>query len=79
MSDSQVYRLNVAAEGAVMRCEMGFPALRKSLFRGAEKGISPCRGAFSVTRERIFGDVTRLELYCNTVFIVLHDSDDGGA
>ena len=62
-----------------VRCETGFPALRKSLFRGAEKGISPCRGAFSVTRERIFGDVTRLELYCNTVFIVLHDSDDGGA
>ena len=79
MSDSQVYGLNVAAEGAVLRCETGFPALRKSLFRGAEKGISPCRGAFSVTRERIFGDVTRLELYCNTVFIVLHGSDDGGA
>ena len=79
MSDSQVYGLNVAAEGAVLRCETGFPALRKSFFRGAEKGISPCRGAFSVTRERIFGDVTRLELYCNTVFIVLHDSDDGGA
>ena len=79
MSDSQVYGLNVAAEGTVLRCGTGFPALRKSLFRGAEKGISPCRGAFSVTRERIFGDVTRLELYCNTVFIVLHDSDDGGA
>ena len=79
MSDSQVYGLNVAAEGAVLRSETGFPALRKSLFRGAEKGKSPCRGAFSVTRERIFGDVTRLELYCNTVFIVLHDSDDGGA
>ena len=79
MSDSQVYGLNVAAEGAVLRCGTGFPALRKSLFRGAGKGISPCRGAFSVMRERIFGDVTRLELYCNTVFIVLRDSDDGGA
>ena len=79
MSDSQAYGLDVAAEGAVLRCETGFPALRKSLFRGAENGISPCRGAFSVTRERLFGDVTRLELYCNTVFIVFRNSGDGGA
>ena len=79
MSDSQAYGLNVAADGAVLRCETCFPALRKSLFRGAEKGISPCRGAFSVTRERLFGDVTRLELYCNTVFIVFLNSGDGGA
>ena len=79
MSDSQAYGLNVAAEGAVLRCETGFLALRKSLFRGAEKGISSCRGAFSVTRERIFGDVTRLELYCNTVFIAFRNSGDGGA
>ena len=79
MSDSQVYGQNVATEGAVLRCETGFPALRKSLFRGAEKGISPCRGAFSVTRERIFGDVTRVKLYCNTVFIVFRNSGDGGA
>ena len=79
MSDSQAYGLNVAAEGAVLRCETGFPALRKSLFRGAENGISPCRGAFSVTWERIFGDVMRLELYCNTVFIVFLNSGDGGA
>ena len=79
MSDSQAYGLNVAAEGAVLRCETGFPALRKSLFRGAEKCISSCRGAFSVTRERLFGDVTRLELYCNTVFIVFLNSGDGGA
>ena len=63
----------------MLRCETGFPALRKSLFRGAEKGVSPCRGAFSVTRERLFGDVTRLELYCNTVFIVFLNSGDGGA
>ena len=78
MSDSQAYGLNVAAEGAVLRCETGFPALRKSLFRGAEKGVLPCRGAFSVTRERIFGDVMRLELYCNTVFIVFRNSGDNG-
>ena len=79
MSDSQAYGLNMAAEGAVLRCETGFPALRKSLFRGAEKGVSPCCGAFSVTRERLFGDVMRLELYCNTVFIVFRNSGDGGA
>ena len=79
MSDSQVYGLNVAAEKTVLRCETGFPALRKSLFRGAEKGVSPCRGAFSVTWERLFGDVTRLKLYCNTIFIVFRNSGDGGA
>ena len=78
MSDSQAYGLNVAAEGAVLRCETGFPALRKSLFRGAEKGISPCRGAFSVTRESLFGDVMRQELYCNTVFIAFRNSGDNG-
>ena len=79
MSDSQVYGRNEAAEKAVRRCGTGFLALRKSLFRGAEKGVSPCRGAFSVTRERLFGDVTRLKLYCNTVFIVFLNSGDGGA
>ena len=79
MSDSQVYGRNEATEKAVQRCETGFPALRKSLFRGAEKCISSCRGAFSVARERLFGDVTRLELYCNTVFIVFLNSGDGGA
>ena len=79
MSDSQAYGLNVATEKTVLRCETGFPALRKSLFRGAEKCISSCRGPFSVTRERLFGDVTRLELYCNTVFIVFLNCGDGGA
>ena len=78
MSDSQTYGLDVAAGEAVLRCETGFPALRKSLFRGAEKGISSCRGAFSVTRERLFGDVTRLELYCNTVFIAFRNNGDNG-
>ena len=78
MSDSKTYGLNVATEKTVLRCETGFPALRKSLFRGAEKGISPCRGAFSVTRERLFGDVTRLELYGNTVFIAFRNSGDNG-
>ena len=79
MSDSLVYGRNEATEKAVRRCGTDFLALRKSLFRGAEKCISPCRGAFSVTRERIFGDVTRVKLYCNSVFIVFRNSGDGGA
>ena len=78
MPDSQVYGRNEATEEAVLRCGTGFPALRKSLFRGAEKGVSPCCGAFSVTRERLYGDVTRLKLYCNTVFIVFRNSGDNG-
>ena len=78
MSDSQVYVRNEATEKAVLICGTGFPALRKSLFRGAEKGVSPCRGAFPVTRERLYGDVTRLKLYCNTVFIVFRNSGDNG-
>ena len=60
--------------------------MRNGLSCIAEKPLSWCRKVYIVMSRslfgdagRLFGDVTRLELYCNTVFIAFLNSGDNGA